>query len=227
MRGKLITYVDLLFAGAPNSTEIHQEILQNTLDRYDDLIGEGKSPEAAYRLAISGIGDINEILSTQHQLTPEAPAKADDGDTLLKQLLRAGAIFLYIISIIPLLILSEIDHIFGTNLGDMSVIGFCATIGICAVATVLLILGRKKKPSKNREEHTEEYDEQQEAVTPESELKKSVRSLISTLGVVAYFIVSFATGAWHITWVIFPLMGAVSGLVTACIDLKEAKKNEK
>ena len=62
MREQLIQYVELLFAGAGDCEDIKQEILQNTLDRYDDLIDSGKVPEAAYRLAIAGIGDINEIL---------------------------------------------------------------------------------------------------------------------------------------------------------------------
>ena len=62
MKEQLIQYVNLLFAGATGAEDMKQEILQNTLDRYDDLIDQGKSPEAAYRLAISGIGDINEIL---------------------------------------------------------------------------------------------------------------------------------------------------------------------
>ena len=62
MREQLTQYVNLLFAGAQDTDEIRAEILQNTLDRYDDLIAQGKSPEAAYRLAIGGIGDINEIL---------------------------------------------------------------------------------------------------------------------------------------------------------------------
>ena len=65
MRAKLAQYVQLLFAGVPDSDEIKEEILQNTLDRYDDLIDQGKVPEAAYRLAIAGIGDINEILGTE------------------------------------------------------------------------------------------------------------------------------------------------------------------
>ena len=64
MREQLIQYVTLLFAGANDCEDIRQEILQNTLDRYDDLIAQGKVPEAAYRLAISGIGDISEILGT-------------------------------------------------------------------------------------------------------------------------------------------------------------------
>lgn len=64
MKEELIQYINLLFAGAKDCEDIRQEILQNTLDRYDDLIAQGKVPEAAYRLAISGIGDIQEILGT-------------------------------------------------------------------------------------------------------------------------------------------------------------------
>ena len=58
MREQLTQYVNLLFAGNDDAEEIRQEILQNTLDRYDDLVAQGKSPEAAYRLAITGIGAV-------------------------------------------------------------------------------------------------------------------------------------------------------------------------
>ena len=61
MREKLIQYIDLLFAGTADTDDIKQEILQNTLDRYDDLIAQGKAPEAADSLAISGVGDIHEV----------------------------------------------------------------------------------------------------------------------------------------------------------------------
>lgn len=76
MREQLIQYVELLFAGANDAGEIKQEILQNTLDRYDDLIDQGKSPDAAYRLAISGIGDINEILNSTSQ--PDSQTASDN-----------------------------------------------------------------------------------------------------------------------------------------------------
>lgn len=62
MRERLIQHVEQLFAGAPGAEDIKQEILQNTLDRFDDLVAQGKTEEAAYRLAVSGIGDIHEIL---------------------------------------------------------------------------------------------------------------------------------------------------------------------
>lgn len=138
MREQLTQYVNLLFAGAPDSEDIRQEILQNTLDRYDDLIAAGKTPEAAYRLAISGIGDIHEILGTQEPETPvqpEAPAKENRTDDPMRKLLRAIAVGLYILCPLPLIVLDSMG---------MEIYGLCGTMGIVAVATVLIILGGKK-----------------------------------------------------------------------------------
>ena len=41
MREQLIQYVNLLFAGTMDCDEIRQEILQNTHDRYEDLLDQG------------------------------------------------------------------------------------------------------------------------------------------------------------------------------------------
>ena len=213
MRDQLKQYVDLLFAGAEDCEDIKQEILLNTLDRYDDLIAEGKVPEAAYRLAITGIGDINEILGIKHQASPAQPsaqpkAEPDDYDTPLQKLFRAVAIGLYIISFIPLIVLSELQ---------LEIIGLSCTIVIVAVATVMILLCGKKEPPKHVQE---------EKLSPQQELNKSIGSLIGIVTLVVYFLISFATGAWYITWLIFPLSGAVKGLVKAILDLKEARKYE-
>lgn len=213
MREQLIQYVNLLFAGAPDSEEIRQEILQNTLDRYDDLVSQGKSPEAAYRLAISGIGDINEILgstavnSAPHNTAqPTKPVGKEEYDTPAKKAMRAIAVALYIICMIPLIVLSEMG---------MDTIGLCATLSIIAVATVVIIFGQKKGP--------DEPENKERTPTPHQELKKSIKSVIWAIGLAVYFILSFWTKAWYITWVLFPIIGSVQGLVMACMDLKEAK----
>ena len=207
MREQLIQYVQLLFAGAADCDDTRQEILQNTLDRYDDLIAAGKTPEAAYRLAIMGIGDINEILGRAPGATPlPAPAvKPEEQHTPVKKLLRAIAIGLYILCPIPLFVLS--------GMWNMGIPGLCGTLTLVAVATVLIILGAKKE--------TENADV--EPGTPQSALAKSINGLIWAIGLAIYFIVSFLTGAWYITWVIFPITAAVQGLVKAILDLKEGK----
>jgi len=131
MRQQLINYVELLFAGARNADDIKQEILQNTLDRYDDLISQGKSEEAAYTLAISGIGDISELLEQSAPLQPTPLPQQKEETPLWKKVLRAIGILLYIICPIPLFILAEIG---------MSTLGLCGTLAIVAVATALMIL---------------------------------------------------------------------------------------
>ena len=218
MREQLIQYVSLLFAGAPDSDDIKQEILQNTLDRYDDLVDQGKSPEAAYRLAISGIGDINEILGTPspaaYQAEPVPKTIYQENEDTKYKLLRAIAIALYIICPIPLIVLGEL----GTHF--MDTVGLCGTLSIIAAATVLIILSKKTKANTPREVKSDA------PASPSRELRKSIKSIIWAVGLALYFILSFATNAWYITWVIFPLIASVQGLVIACMDLKEASDHE-
>ena len=210
MRNQLIQYVDLLFAGAPGAEDIKQEILQNTLDRYDDLLEQGKAPAAAYRLAISGIGDISEILDTQqpsasaYRTPVSAPVEEDDrkGKTL-----RAVAIAMYICCPIPLVALSQ----FG-----LDILGLCLLLLIVGAATALIIIANKN----NKE------DKEEDSKSEEDPLRSSIGDLIFWIGLAIYFALSFYTGAWYITWLMFPLMGAVKGLTNAILDLKEANKDE-
>lgn len=214
MREQLSNYVDLLFAGADNAHEIKQEILQNTLDRYDDLIAQGKAPEAAYRLAISGIGDINEILGCETQmpdvLTTQNTSAVTPGASvdkpIWKKVLAAFGVCLYIMCPIPLFVLQDVT-------------GLCGLLTFVAVATALMVIsGGKNTATETKSEHA--------SASPESQMKKAVNSIIWTIGLCAYFVLSFLTQAWYITWVIFPLIGAVQGLITACMDLRGENQHE-
>ena len=51
MREQIQAYVNGLFADAAltiRNAEVRQEILQHTLDRYDDLVASGKPEQEAY-----------------------------------------------------------------------------------------------------------------------------------------------------------------------------------
>lgn len=217
MREQLIQYVNLLFAGNPDAEDIKQEILQNTLDRYDDLVSQGKSPEAAYSLAISGIGDISEILngnpipSSSPATVPDAPVASEKAPKNAK-LMRAIAIAMYICCVIPVIALGSV--------GD-GTIGVAMMFILIAGATALLIMAGDKD-----EDEDEQRNESSKPQPPQQELKKAISSISGIVTLCVYLAVSFATGAWWITWLIFPISGAVSGLIKACIDLKEASKHE-
>ena len=215
MREQLIQYVNLLFAGAADCDEIKQEILQNTLDRFDDLVAQGKSPEAAYRLAISGIGDINEILGSNVNAAPISTAmnqsvQPETEDDIKRKKTRAVAIAMYILCALPLIILGDLG---------LDNLGLCLTLAIVAFATYLMIITGKK-------DDDDEEDEEKHINEPKHPLKESIGKLIWILGLVAYFALSFTTGAWHITWLIFPIMACARGLSNAIIDLVEVSKHE-
>lgn len=55
---------------------------------------------------------------------------------------------------------------------------------------------------------------------------KQVNDIIGTIGVAIYFIVSFVTMAWHITWVIFIIMGMIEQIVKLIFMLKEEENEE-
>ena len=213
MREQLIQYVNLLFAGAIDCEEVKQEILQNTLDRFDDLVAQGKSPEAAYRLAIAGIGDINEILGAAihapaASATPVQTVQPETEEDIRRKKIRAGAIALYIICALPLIILSQ----FG-----LDNLGLCLTLLIVAFATYLMIITGRK----------DDDDDEKESKEAKHPLKESIGNIIWVGGLILYFALSFYSGAWHITWLIFPIMACARGLSDAIIDLVEVTKNER
>lgn len=65
MREQLRAYVLHLFAQAPDTQrnrELREEILQNTLDRFDDLVAQGVPEESAYTQAVGSIGDVENLI---------------------------------------------------------------------------------------------------------------------------------------------------------------------
>lgn len=208
MKDQLTAYVDLLFAGRPDAEDIKQKILQSTLDRYDELLTKGQTPQSAYTLAISGIGDVGEILSRTEptDLNPELSQQemqANRKKANRKKLLRSLAIGLYMFSPLPLFFLQN-----WTGLGLL--------LAAAAVATVLLVLGRKGVTSRDEFDNPDLSPQQKK-------FRRSLRSIINVGALAIYLVVSLSSHAWMITWLIFPIGWSTVGLINAILDLKGAK----
>lgn len=128
--------------------------------------------------------------------------------------LRSLAIALYILCALPLIILCE----FG-----LEIMGLTFTLVIVAIATYIMLITSKKEDDEDEED---EETPSEKKNSPSHQLKKSVHAIVDAITLAVYLIVSFATGAWYITWLIFPISGCINGLVNAIIDLKEANKHE-
>lgn len=226
MREKLITYVDFLFAGAPHDArteETKAEILQNTLDKYDDLIDQGKTPEAAYSLAVAGIGDVGELL-TRGVVSEDASWAASPAESREKRekiaakrsLMRTIAVMLYITCLLPPILLSN-SHLEDT-------LGPALMFLLIAIATGLMVfqasLGKNVSHTDRVEQH---ISRREESFSGKTELKKALNSVVFVVGLAVYFVLSFTTMAWHLTWLIFPICAAISAVVRACLDLRGDK----
>lgn len=134
MRQKLIDTIDAHFAGAPRTAqvqELHDEILQNTLDRYDEELAAGKTETEAYNAALAAVGDIDELLRPLCPVQKTFPAQ------------RAVAIALYILCVIPVIV--------GDALGGIGdTVGTCLMFVIAAAATTLIVWPQKQKATRER-----------------------------------------------------------------------------
>jgi len=216
MEAKLRTYVETLFEQAPKTRkayELKEEMIQNLIEKYHGLCDEGKPQEVAYNIAVSSIGDTSELIAGLSEpmapLTPEEQKKKN-----LYAGLTALAVMLYILSIIPLIALSEIGS---------DIFGLMLMLLMVAAATGLIIYIAMTKPKYHKTEDTmvEDFKEWKSTKDNRSEVYKSVKSAVWMLTVVAYFIVSFGTGAWHISWVIFLIGIAAGQIVRAVFQLKK------
>ena len=60
----------------------------------------------------------------------------------------------------------------------------------------------------------------------QDKIAKQINDIIAGIGIAIYFIVSFSTMAWHITWVIFIIIGMVEEIVKLIFMLKGDEENE-
>ena len=212
MKEKITTHIAQLFADAPENRQVNdlrEELLANSLSKYDDLIDQGISPEEAYRNVISGIGDISGLLS---QLRAQ---KIMDPILIEKSRIRSAvlvsiAVLLFIISPLAVIVFD------GSKLG-LVIFFFAIALGVS-----LLIFNSmtKLRYIKDEESFVEEFREWQ----VENRQKKPVRSAISAilwpLIVVAYFFISFFFGQWHISWLIFIIGVCLEGVISLIFQLR-------
>jgi transcriptional regulator with XRE-family HTH domain len=98
---------------------------------------------------------------------------------------------------------------------DKPILGVSVFFGFIAIATGLLIYNGIYY-SKESEEPKEKKDES---------IEKQVMSIIDIIGVTIYLFVSFMTMAWHITWMIFLIVGLVKAIVKLIMSLNAKKED--
>lgn len=69
------------------------------------------------------------------------------------------------------------------------------------------------------------FDKTKEEIK-QDKIVKQISDIIGAIGVAIYFIISFTTMAWHITWIIFIIVGMIEQIVRLIYMLKEDNNDE-
>ena len=120
----------------------------------------------------------------------------------------AIAVMMYIFAVLAIILFSAQF--------DLPIVGLSIFLALCAMATGLLVY--------NGIYYSRESEEKRS--TKKNTLCKQVIGIVDTIGVTIYLIVSFATMAWHITWIIFLILGVVDEIIKLLFNLKEVEKEE-
>jgi hypothetical protein len=219
MEDKLRKHIEGLFADAPptkKTVELREEMIQNLTEKYRDLLAEGKSPEAAHNIASAGIGDVDYLI--------EGLKKDMERSTNLNELRQrtamytAIAVMLYILSPVPLIIINAITAAAGAE-----VFGVVLLFAFIAAATGILIYSNMTKPKFIKRDDTmvEEFKEWQHLTQEKRIVRRAISSALWCVIVAAYFIISFATRTWYISWVIFIIGGAIESLLSIFFAMKK------
>jgi len=209
MNEKLRNYIDSLFENAPKTVravELKEEMFQNLTDKYNDLISQGKSEEAAYNIAVASIGDVDVLIAglSGEKTVESARSSKRNG------LATAVAVALYITCPVPVILLQN-------------TVGVMLLFVFIAVATGILIYNgvTREKYVKADDTMVEDFKEWKQSSRQKDQALSALTGSLWLIGVCVYIAVSFMTGAWHITWIIFLITAAVASIIKGIFMLRK------
>ncbi len=209
MEKKIREYIDSVFRDVPHSERadnIRSEILQNLLDKYADLLAEGRTPDEAYAIAISSGGDLSGIVSDlkgEHVKYNYNYEKQFDKmyEKQYKREKKKCARFdslLWPVTVCVYLLYSFLIR--GA---------WAYSWNVFIVASALSSFYRFLTVKSNRKAR-----------------RGALSSAVWTATVACYFLLSFLTGRWDITWILFILAIAISNIAEILVFREDDEDDE-
>ena len=211
MNERIKSHLDSLFEDAPKTRQVadmYQELLAGCLDKYADLTAGGMDSEEAYKNVIDGIGDVKELLGYIEKTEVFDPA--DDAEKRKRRAFFTSA------GICGYFIALSMYFLFSYSGG--AIIGLALMIAFAGVSTMLLVYGRMTtvtKYEKADDTLVEEMKAQMFIGSKDRKMASLATSSLWSLVVTVYLVVSFLSGRWDITWIVFPFAGGLQNLISA------------
>lgn len=221
-------YMDELFENAPinhRTLELKEELIANALEKYNDLMAQGYGEDEAFQLVIGSIGNVQQLFSEMGadddysrayylQWAREAQEKKAALSAVATGLfLLAGAVL--VVSLLLFWFNVKVIYINGQNL---NLLGIGIALLICTVPVSLLVYAHKIQPPAELADYADRAaasEIRKQRRKHFKQIKGSLEGLMWLLIVIFYFVISFSTRAWYITWIIFLVGAAVECLLDA------------
>lgn len=215
MKEKIRQHFNMIFADAPKTRraiDLKEEMTQSAMDKFDDMVADGYSEEDAYENVIHSIGDVT-------QLFPAVEEKnllvLSEKDRKKKALLTSIAVGIYIFA-------GAVFFYFGADGGNPE-FGMVLTILLCIVPTVMLVYASNMYPDYHQKEEpdmVELYKAAKYSTNKARAVRKSINSIIWSVTLVLYFVISFISYRWQVTWIIFLIAFCLQAIVKLVFELR-------
>ena len=233
MYNEIREHVERRFAAAPRTPrayELQEELISNLYEKYEDLLSKGETPESAFAITISGIGNIDDLI---HELQ-----KSSEFDPSYREMQQQKSA-LYLSVGIALIIASAIFPIifgyFGATVSPFFIVmGFVLMLLCIAAGVGLLVYNHKMKadmhsqpaPSAFYSEKTDSSEQKYADCSPEFDSSshkdpehtlppayKSIQHIIYVGAVPLYLILGLFFNLWHPGWLVFLLAPLLAQIV--------------
>lgn len=219
MNQKLESYLDGLFSGVPRTQaarELRDELAGNMQERYDDYLQEGRSESEAYSLTVASTGDVDEMIAA---VMPDE-AFRQEARAYRRRNARntAIAVALYILGAAVVVGSSLFEE------GARQIQAVVALLVLAAGATALLIYTHMSTPVefKTQDEDEDRWERELRRI-PGGERFKMLLSVYWSVVTAGYLLVSFLSGAWHVTWLVWPLAAILASILRVIFLMRHEK----
>jgi hypothetical protein len=219
MNERIRTHIEELFENAPNIkkiTELKEELLSNSNSKYDDLLASGASPDDAYKTVISGMGDVSGLIEQLRSERQADSAMIEEGRKKSALLVSIG---------VGILIMAVAAEIFFEDILHLEGVGLFVMLIMAAFGVGILVYNSMTKVQYNKKEDTfvEEFKQRKVETSQSKGMRAAVSGILWPLIFITYFLVSFITTAWHISWVIFIAGACIEGVISLLFEMKKGE----
>lgn len=219
MNAKIKNYVEVLFSDIPKtrkSQELKEEILSNLMDRFNGYLSDGKSENEAYTLAVTDLGDVDEMLKS---IVPEKEIKEKiDSYRKLRARNTSIAVCMYILGAAFLILFSCLSEML--NMEELgAIIGLVGLLVLVAGATGILIYTNMSIPQEIEPYINPSKEDEFDKTTRSGEILDSILKLFWMLVTIIYLAFSFSTGRWDFSWIIWLIAVAIKQAIIAIYNM--------